>query len=237
MFTNTKYEGRIGRRHFLTLASVTGAVASVLLGGGAAWTTEVLHSQAEVVQVATKHPVHNEKTSHTAAALRDLWVDHIFWVRNVSLAAINNNDAAMKAAEQQAVANATSIAASIEPFYGAAAKEAFFKLLAGHYGAVKAYLVATVGDNTSAQASATQSITSNAEEIAVFLSKANPYLPKDALYSVLLAHGGHHIQQIQELKARNYAAEAKTWDDMKSHVYQIADATADALAKQFPKQF
>jgi hypothetical protein len=62
-------------------------------------------------------------------------------------------------------------------------------------------------------------------------------LPKDALYSVLLAHGGHHIQQIQELKARNYAAEAKTWDDMKSHVYQIADATADALAKQFPKQF
>jgi len=237
MFTNTKYEGRIGRRHFLTLASVTGAVASVLLGGGAAWTTEVLHSQAEVVQVATKHPVHSEKTSYTAAALRDLWVDHIFWVRNVSLAAINNNDAAMKAAEQQAVANATSIAASIEPFYGAAAKEAFFKLLASHYGAVKAYLVATVGDNTSAQASATQSITSNAEDIAVFLSKANPYLPKDALYSVLLAHGGHHIQQIQELKARNYAAEAKTWDDMKSHVYQIADATADALAKQFPTQF
>ena len=94
----------------------------------------------------------------------------------------------MKAAEQQAVANATSIA-SIEPFYGAAAKEAFFKLLARHHGAVKAYLVATVGDNTSAQASATQSITSNAEDIAVFLSKANPYLPKDALYSVLLAHG------------------------------------------------
>jgi hypothetical protein len=237
MFTNIKYEGRIGRRHFLTLATITGAVASVLLGAGAAWATEALHSQAAVAQVAAKQQVHNEKTLQTAAALRDLWVDHIFWVRNVSLAAINNNDAAMKAAEQQAVANATSIAASIEPFYGAVAKEAFFKLLAGHYGAVKAYLVATVGDNTSAQASATQSITSNAEDIAVFLSKANPYLPKDALYSVLLAHGGHHIQQIQELKARNYAAEAKTWDDMKSHVYQIADATADALSKQFPKQF
>jgi hypothetical protein len=233
MFTNIKYEGRIGRRHFLTLATITGAVASVLLGAGAAWATEALHSQAAVAQVAAKQQVHNEKTLQTAAALRDLWVDHIFWVRNVSLAAINNNDAAMKAAEQQAVANATSI----EPFYGAVAKEAFFKLIAGHYGAVKAYLVATVGDNTSAQASATQSITSNAEDIAVFLSKANPYLPKDALYSVLLAHGGHHIQQIQELKARNYAAEAKTWDDMKSHVYQIADATADALAKQFPKQF
>ena len=142
----------------------------------------------------------------------------------------------MKAAEGQAVSNAKSIAATIEPFYGVAAKEAFFKLLAGHYGAVKAYLVATASGDASAQANATQSLTSNAEEIAVFLSKANPYLQKDALHSLLLAHGGHHIQQIQELKDRKYDAEAKTWEDMKD-LYQIADATADALAKQFTKEF
>jgi 3-keto-L-gulonate-6-phosphate decarboxylase len=62
-------------------------------------------------------------------------------------------------------------------------------------------------------------------------------LPKDAVQSLLLAHGGHHIQQIQQLRDRNYDAEAKTWDEMKTHVYQIADATADALAKQFTKRF
>ena len=169
--------------------------------------------------------------------LRDLWVGHIFWVRNVSIAIFNTNDAAMKAAEGQAVSNAKSIAATIEPFYGVAAKEAFFKLLAGHYGAVKAYLVASASGDASAQANATQSLTSNAEEIAVFLSKANPYLQKDALHSLLLAHGGHHIRQIQELKDRKYDAEAKTWEDMKNHIYQIADATADALAKQFTKEF
>ena len=52
-----------------------------------------------------------------------------------------------------------------------------------------------------------------------------------------LAHGGHHIQQIQQLKDRKYEAEAQTWEEMKKHVYQIADATADALAKQFAKKF
>ena len=173
----------------------------------------------------------------TAAALRDLWIGHIFWVRNVSFAAIDRNDLAVKAAEQQAVTNAQAIAASIEPFYGAAAKESFFKLLAGHYGAVKAYLVATVASDPSAQAEATQALTSNAEDIASFLSKANPYLPKDAVAALLLAHGGHHIQQIQQLKDRKYEAEANTWEEMKKHVYQIADATADALAKQFTKKF
>jgi hypothetical protein len=150
---------------------------------------------------------------------------------------IDKNDAAAKAAEQQAVANAKLIAATIEPFYGAAAKDSFFKLLAGHYGAVKAYLVATVAGDTAAQGTATQSLTSNAEEIATFLSKANPYLPKDAVLGLLLAHGGHHIQQIQQLKDRKYEAEAQTWEEMKGHVYQIADATADALAKQFAKKF
>ena len=198
-----------------------------------------LHKRATVaaVSVAVTSQPRSAKTSCIAAALRDLWVGHIFWVRNVSIAIFNTNDVAMNAAERQAVSNAKSIAATIEPFYGVAAKKVFFKLLAGHYGAVKAYLVATASGDASAQANATQSLTSNAEEIAVFLSKANPYLQKDALHSLLLAHGGHHIQQIQELKDRKYDAEAKTWEDMKDHIYQIADATADALAKQFTKEF
>ena len=235
MFTMVKHESRDDDQHSLTGFGVAGAVAIILLS--VAFSSEAYSQTATMQHVAAKQQIRSGKTLQTSAALRDLWVGHIFWVRNVSIAAMDNNDAALKASEQQAVANAKSIAASIEPFYGADAKEAFFKLLAGHYGAIKAYLLATVGGTASAQAAATQSLTSNAEDITVFLSKANPHLPKDTLGSLLLAHGSHHIQQIQELKARNYAAEAKTWEDMKNHVYQIADATADALTKQYPEQF
>lgn len=81
------------------------------------------------------------------------------------LATFNKNDAAKKTAEQQVIANAQSIAETVEPFYGTAAKEGFFKLLADHYGAVKAYLVASVADDLGAQSTAAQSLTSNAEEI------------------------------------------------------------------------
>jgi hypothetical protein len=194
-------------------------------------------SYAHQEHAAVKRPMRSAKASQTAAALRDLWVGHIFWVRNVALATLGEDETAAKAAEQQAVANAQAIAAAIEPFYGATARDGLFKLLAGHYGAVKAYLVATAAADASGQSAATQSLTTNAEEIATFLSKANPNLPKEAVNGLLLAHGGHHIRQIQELKARNYEAEAKTWEEMKNHMYQIADAITDALAKQFAKRF
>ncbi|MDO8293332.1 MAG: hypothetical protein Q7T29_10800 [Gallionella sp.] len=224
------------RRNFLTLALATAAIVPISESALA----RDRHRHGKVATARSdkqKNALRDQKTLQTAMALRDLWLGHIFWVRNVSLAAIDKNDSSMKAAEQQAVANAQSIAASIEPFYGAGAKDGFFKLLAGHYGAVKAYLVANLAGDASAQAKATQAIASNAEEIATYLSKANPYLPKDALQGLLLAHGGHHIQQIQQLKDRKYEAEAQTWEEMKKHVYQIADATADALAKQFVKRF
>lgn len=221
------------RRTFL---AVGGAAAALFPIAGIA-----LADHPHVVEAAnrpgTQEAARTYKTSQTAAALRDVWIDHIFWVRAVSAAATEKNEPAMKAAEQQAVENARSIAETVEPFYGSAAKDSFFKLLAGHYGAVKAYLAATVAGDGSGQSTATEALTTNADAIATFLSKANPHLTKDAVQGLLLAHGGHHIQQIQQLKDRQYEAEARTWEEMKRHVYQIADATADALAKQFAKKF
>lgn len=223
------------RRTFL---AVGGAIAALFpIAGIAVAGAHHPHSVAAANRSGSKEAGRTYKTSQTAAALRDVWIGHIFWVRAVSAAAIDNNVPAMKAAEQQAVANARSIAETIEPFYGAAAKESFFKLLAGHYGAVKDYLVATVAGDGPRQSTATEALTTNADAIATFLSKANPHLPKDVVQGLLLAHGGHHIQQIQQLKDRKYDAEAQTWEEMKKHVYKIADATADALAKQFAKRF
>lgn len=213
------------------------ALAATLCSLALAFSAGIDRADAHSEHRKSSQQVRSAKSWQTAAALRDLWIGHVFWVRSFSVATLSKNEAAAKAAEQQAVANAQAIAGAIEPFYGATAKDALFKLLAGHYGAVKAYLVATASDDTAAQSKATEQLTSNAEEIAAFLSKANPNLRKDALNELLLAHGGHHIQQIQELKALNYTAEAKTWADMTNHMYTIADALADALAKQFPKKF
>lgn len=177
------------------------------------------------------------KMSETGAALRDLWLGHIFWVRNVIVDTLAGNKKKAAAAEKEVVANARQIAGAIEPYYGKEASEKLFGLLAGHYGAVKQYLEATAAGSQAKQDAAVKNLTGNATEIAKFLSGANPNLPFDTLNGLLLAHGGHHIQEIQQLKNRQYAEEAQIWEAMKNHMYVIADALAGAIAKQFPKQF
>jgi hypothetical protein len=176
-------------------------------------------------------------SAETDAALRDLWLGHVFWVRNVVTETLAHNPSAAAAAEKEVVANARQIAAAIEPFYGKPASDKLFELLAGHYGAVKQYLDATIAGSKAGQDAATKALTDNAAEIARFLSGANPNLPYDAVNGLLMAHGAHHIQQIQELTAKNYAAEAKTWGAMKHHMYAIADALTGAISTQFPDKF
>jgi hypothetical protein len=177
------------------------------------------------------------KATATQAAERDLWVGHIFWVREVVRGLAEKNQTGADFAEKQVVANAKQIAGSIEPFYGKAATDQLFKLLAGHYTAVKAHATATVAGDAAAAKQALGDLTGNANEIAKFLSGANPNLPEATLKSLLAAHGGHHVQQNQQLVAHDLAGEARTWEAMKSHIYTLADALVGGIAKQFPDQF
>jgi len=195
------------------------------------------HQHNGVTLIAAKSAVDSAKLTATKMALRDLWFGHVFWVRNVVAAGLAGNAAEEAAAEQQVVANAKAIAAAIEPFYGVAGRDGLFKLLAGHYGAIKGYLNATIAKNATAQSAAITDLMNNAEQIAVFLSHANPNIPKDAAFGLFQAHAGHHISQIQQLMAKDYAGEAETWAAMTQHMNMISDVLADALAKQFPKKF
>jgi hypothetical protein len=212
-------------RRTLVLAAGTAAAAG--------FATPIL---ADSQPLAAATPA-SAKVAETKAALRDLWVGHIFWVRGVVFATLAKNDSAATAAEQAVVGNAKDIAGAIAPFYGQPASDKLFELLAGHYGAIKEYLDAAVKKDAAAASKATDHLTANAQDIAAFLSGANPNLPKETLEELLLAHGGHHLQQIQEVQAGQYEKEAATWSAMKGHIYVIADALTDALAKQFPEKF
>ena len=212
------------------LLVLTGAALSVQGVQGAT-------SKQEAAAPARAESVVSAKSAATHAALRDLWVGHIFWVREVVTHLASHDADGATVAETQVVANAKQIAASIEPFYGAAASEQLFKLLAGHYGAVKAHAQATLAHKPDEAKRALDEMLANAGEISKFLSGANPYLPEATLRSVLTAHGAHHVQQNEQIAAHKYADEARTWEAMKTHLYTVADVLADALAKQFPEKF
>ncbi len=209
---------------------------SLVAGAAALALTTLAHPvRAQHAAHAAGPEPNSLKVAQASAAQRDLWLGHIFWARNVVLESLAGNTAAAAAADKQVVANAKQIAQSIEPFYGQAASDKLFQLLAGHYAAVKQYVEA--GTDAKKQEAAIKALTDNAGEIATFLSGANPNLPRDAVLGMLAAHGGHHVTQIQQLRAKQYDAEAQTWEAMKGHMYALADTLAAAIAKQFPAKF
>ena len=174
---------------------------------------------------------------NTRLVLRDLWVEHIFWVRSYAVANQAGNTKQATVAANEVVADATKIANSIAPLYGQPAADQLLKLLAGHWGAIKHYSDATVAKDKKGQQAAVDELTSNAKAIAAFLAKANPYLPEPTLLTLLSAHGGHHVAQIDQLAAGDYTGEARTWAMMREHILTLSDALAGALVKQFPDKF
>lgn len=189
---------------------------------------------APAVERSAATPASIADATELRLALRDLWANHVFWVRAYVLAVHHGDAAASASAEAEAVKNARALADGIVPFYGQDAADALFGLLAGHYGAIKDYAESAYAEDAQAQEAAAQALSTNAEAIADFLDGANPHLPREAVLPLLLAHGGHHMQQIRAFHTGDFAAEAEVWYAMLGHVYTIADAMAGALAEQFP---
>ncbi|MEO8672192.1 MAG: hypothetical protein ABI411_12820 [Tahibacter sp.] len=189
--------------------------------------------------VAAESPAPAQTASAPAAprlhaALRELWQGHVAQTRAYAVAVKAGDAKTANAAADGVVANATSIAGAVGGFYGKPAGDRMLQLLAGHWGAVKAMTDARHANDDAGYTAAMQTLTANVDEIAKFLSGANPNLPEDAVRGLLLAHGAHHAAQIQQLMQSDAAAESATWAAMKQHMDVIADTLAGAIAKQFP---
>jgi hypothetical protein len=168
------------------------------------------------------------------AAMRSLWHGHIVHARAYAKAVHAGRTAEATKAANDVVANAKHIANAVGGFYGDAAGKQMLTLLAGHWGAVKALTDARAKHDETAASKAMNDLTANAGEIAKFLAGANPNLPEDTVRGLLLAHGAHHAQQIQQIDANDAVGEAATWKAMQAHMDAIADALAAGIAKQFP---
>jgi hypothetical protein len=205
----------------------------VAIGVLFAWTVPTARSQA-----ATPNPA---KVDELKMALRDLYINHIFWVRSLVVSTRLGEKAAVKEADEYGLKNAQAIGRSIAPIYGQAAGEKFATLFVGHYSAVKAYMNAAFANsfkgNATLKKAAVDRLTKNATEIAVFVSSANPNLPKATVYGLMVTHAQQHVMSIDATAKRDWGGEADMWDPMVKHVYTLSDALADGIAKQFPDRF
>ncbi|HTI96955.1 MAG TPA: hypothetical protein VL425_10660 [Rudaea sp.] len=169
------------------------------------------------------------------AALRGLWHGHLVATHDYALAVHAGNKAGEAKAADAVVANAKQIANAIAGFYGKDAGDGLLKLLAGHWGEVKAITDSAKSGDAAGENKALQGGLSNAGDIAKFLAGANPNWTEGALDGALAMHVNDHKLQIDQMMSNAPAAEQeKSWAEMQKHMDMIADVLADGIAKQFP---
>ena len=169
-------------------------------------------------------------------AMRKLWSDHVFWTRLFIV------DAAAGSGELQnttnrLLQNQTDIGNAIVPYYGPAAGTQLANLLRQHI-LIAADLVNAAKVNDQAKvADADRRWHANADDIATFLSGANPNWAKATVLNMLNQHLSLTTQEATAQLQGRWADSQSTFDQVYPQILNMADALSDGIVKQFPNRF
>jgi len=169
-------------------------------------------------------------------AMRKLWSDHVFWTRLFIV------DAAAGAPQLQTTTNRllqnqADIGNAIVPYYGAAAGSQLTTLLKQHI-LIAADLVNAAKANDQAKvADADRRWHANANDLATFLSGANPNWPKATVLNMLNQHLSLTTQEATAQLQGRWADSQAMFDQIYPQILGMADALSDGIVKQFPSRF
>ena len=79
--------------------------------------------------------------------------------------------------------------------------------------------------------------TGDAEEIADFLSGANPNWPRATLVDLLNTHLSTTTNEVVARLNKDWEGDANAFDIVYDHMLKFSDALADGIVKQFPAKF
>jgi hypothetical protein len=169
--------------------------------------------------------------------MRKLWEDHITWTRLyiVSFAAdLPDKDLVA----QRLLQNQTDIGNAVKPYYGEEAGNQLTALLKDHImGAVDVLTAAKAGDQAKLSA-ANAKWYANADQIAAFLSKANPKAwPLDSMKAGMKMHLDLTLAEASARLHGNYAEDIKDYDKVHDHILGLADLLSSGIMQQFPDRF
>jgi len=169
-------------------------------------------------------------------AMRKLWSDHVVWTRLYIVAAAAG-DASAQTAANRLLRNQDDIGNAIAPYYGAAAGTQLANLLRQHILiAVDLVAAAKAGDQTKV-ADADRRWHANANDIATFLSGANPNWPKATVLAMLNQHLALTTSEATARLQGRWGDDQAAFDQIFTQILGMADALSDGIVKQFPNRF
>ncbi len=168
--------------------------------------------------------------------MRKLWEDHITYTRNYIISELAGLDDTSKVAERL-LKNQDDIGDAIKPIYGDAAGKKLAALLRDHILVATEVVKAAKMGNKEELSKASKKWNANADDIAAFLSSANPNWPKKALQDMLYKHLEYTTQEVVSRLGKDWASDIEAYDKGHEHMLMFADALTGGIVKQFPGKF
>lgn len=178
----------------------------------------------------------NEKQCFLKTAMRKLWADHVVWTRDYIIAATTQSPE-VPVATQRLLKNQDDIGNAIAPFYGSQAGTQLTKLLKEHILIAADLIAAAMIDDKAKYKAIDNKWHANAQDIAAFLSSANPYWPKDALVNMLNDHLALTTQEVVARISKKWADDVTAFDKVFNQAMMMADDLTAGIIKQFPEKF
>jgi hypothetical protein len=168
--------------------------------------------------------------------MRKLWEDHVTWTRNYIISAVADLDDAGKVAERL-LKNQDDIGDAIMPYYGNEAGKKLAALLKDHILVAVEVVKAAKAGNSEELTKANMKWYANADDIAAFLSGANPNWPKKAVEEMLHKHLEFTTQEVVSRLKKDWPSDIEAYDKGHMHMLMLADILAKGIVKQYPKRF
>lgn len=168
--------------------------------------------------------------------LRRLWIEHTIWTRSYIVSAVSNLEDQEKVLARL-LKNQDDIGNAIKPYYGEEAGNKLAKLLREHILiAVKVVDAAKSGNQENLKKYNTEWY-KNADDIALFLSKANPNWSNAELQNILHTHLKLVTDQVVTRIKMDWNAEILAYNINENHLIKFADILTEGIIKQFPDKF
>jgi hypothetical protein len=193
--------------------------------------------------------VAHDHASHAASAdisqaelalrqdMRKLWEDHVTWTR-LAVVSLTTDAPDTQATVGRLLRNQTDLGNAVKPFYGRKAGNTLTALLREHIVIAADVIAAARKGDTDLLASQQERWTANADEIAAFLSSANPTSWKPAAMKAMMrSHLRLTTAEVVARLQRDWAADVRAYDRIHAQILHMADMLSDGLVAQFPGRF
>ena len=195
-----------------------------------------LPMRAQMMQRMGNAMMMTKPAADLGMAMRKLWEDHITYTRNYIISALAGLEDQGKIAERL-LKNQDDIGNAIKPFYGDAAGAKLTALLRDHILiAVDVVKAAKAGAATDLDA-ASKKWTANADDLAAFLSGANPAWARAEMANMLHKHLEYTTQEVVSRLKKDWAGDIEAYDKGHVHMLMFADMLTHGIVTQFPGKF